>query len=91
MLNRYLLNEERLLCIAKTRVKRLGESRVGLFAQARRGKGVRTLRCPRNCDRGAIPLHATGPRAREGGGKAMIREPGDLPMTVVRLQGGVYL
>jgi|GEM_PF-835665 hypothetical protein len=30
-------------------------------------------------------------RKREGGTGPLIREPGDLPMTVVRLQGGVYL
>ena len=76
------------MCIAASRVSRAAESRVGLFAQARRGKEVQTLRCPRNCDRGAIPLHATGPCVREGGGKALIREPGDLPMTVVRPRAG---
>jgi len=59
------------------------------FAQARRGKRVQAPRCSRNCDRGG-PLHMPL-RKREGGTGPLIREPGDLPMTVVRLQGGVYL
>lgn len=55
-----------------------------------RGKQVQILRCLRNCDRGAIRPTCHWLSGWEDGRRALIREPGDLPVTVVPQPGGVY-
>jgi hypothetical protein len=44
--------------------------------------------CPRNCERRADVLHATGSDFREGWTEAMIRESGDLPRQIERPWAG---